>query len=131
MDQLEEFIGELRPYRSVRGIINSVVDRPRRSACYAIRCLLSSELVARDAFASPSHLLKLMGSEMTWPQHLEAMILQGVLDDIGDTTRKQEPLRALLAGYERKFWNPYIENGSATCYDDGEGWGWYSASSIC
>lgn len=109
MDQLEEFIGELRPYRSVRGIINSVVDRPRRSACYAIRCLLSSELVARDAFASPSHLLKLMGSEMTWPQHLEAMILQGVLDDIGDTTRKQEPLRALLAGYERKFWNPYIE----------------------
>lgn len=106
MHELDDLIDEIR---DKSGLNDTFVDSPRRLACYAIRCLLSHSTVAHHTFADPDNLLKLVGSEMTWPAHLEAAILQRVLKASKDKDTKPHSLRALLAGKDGAVWDAYTE----------------------
>ena len=114
MHELDELIDEIRHQADLN---DSLVDTPRRLACYAIRCLLSHGTVAHNTFADPGNLLKLMGNEMTWPDHLEATILQRVLKASKSKETKQITLRALLAGKETEVWDAYTEAISELFYE--------------
>lgn len=114
MHELDDFVDEIRQ-QSVTN--DHFVDSPRRIACYAIRCLLSHGLVANNTFADPTNLLKLVGSEMVWTHHFEAIILQRVTTATSGNDTKQKPLGALLAGKDSKVWDAYTEAISELFYE--------------
>lgn len=106
MHELDDFIDEIRHQA---GLNDSLVDTPRRLACYAIRCLLSHSVVAHNTFADPANLLKLIGSEMTWPKDLEATIVERVVKASKNKDTQPDSLRALLAGKDTAVWDAYTE----------------------
>lgn len=99
MHELDDFVDEIRQ-QSVTN--DHFVDSPRRIACYAIRCLLSHGLVANNTFADPTNLLKLVGSEMVWTHHFEAIILQRVSTATSGNDTKQKPQASCLPGRTQK-----------------------------
>lgn len=106
MHELDELIDEIRHQADLN---DSLVDTPRRLACYAIRCLLSHSVVAHNTFADPANLLKLIGSEMTWPADLEAAILERVLATLKAKGTQPDSLRALLVGKDSSAWGAYSD----------------------